>query len=471
MITLSNTFDQQGGVCINKSHAVHYESSLVLRRVEGIIAASNNNRKTTVDFLSAQFFSALLAIVIIDLVLAGDNAIVIALAARNVPAHLRKKAILWGTVGAIVVRSSLTMVVVWLLAVPGLLFAGGALLVWIAYKLLLPEPEDADGATLNGINSFWGALRTIVVADIIMGLDNVLAVAGAAHGSYLLVILGLLISIPIVVWGSTLILKFIDRFPAFVYIGAGVLAWTAVKMMTAEPLLKAFFANHQPVVPLMFVAIVGGVLWAGFVANHRRIESRITARLAKFRQTPAVAALPALSQPVEGEINMHRILVPVDGSPNSQHAIRHVINQFMQDSTLEVHLLNIQPPFSRHVGNFVSRRNRRDYHREQSERALQAIRPQLEKFGVPFAVHIEVGDKASLIADAARRLRCDRIVMSTARKNSLTRMIEDSTTSKVLELAGVPVEIIAGDAVSKIERYGVPAGIGAAIALLLMAAD
>ena len=164
------------------------------------------------DILSVQFLSALMAIVIIDLVLAGDNAIVIALAARNVAERLRTKAILWGTVGAIVVRTLLTMVVVWLLAVPGLLFAGGALLIWIAYKLLLPEPEDDNGVKLNSVNGFWAAIRTIVVADIVMGLDNVLAVAGAAHGSFMLVALGLLISIPIVVWGSTVILRFIDRY-------------------------------------------------------------------------------------------------------------------------------------------------------------------------------------------------------------------------------------------------------------------
>ena len=415
-----------------------------------------------------QFLSALLAIVIIDLVLAGDNAIVIALAARNVPAHLRTKAIVWGTVGAIAVRSSLTMVVVWLLAIPGLLFAGGALLVWIAYKLLLPEPEDENGIRLNSVNSFWAALRTIVVADIIMGLDNVLAVAGAAHGSYLLVILGLLISIPIVVWGSTLILRFIDRFPAFVYLGAGVLAWTAAKMMSSEPLLQPFYAEHKLVVPLLFMVIVAGVLWAGFVKNHRRIESRITARLAKFKQAPI--AHPVDPPPAIGESAMQRILVPVDGSPNSQHAVRHVIDQFTKNSALEVHLLNIQPPFSRHIANFVGGKTRQDYHREQSDQALREVRRMLEHFSVPYSAHVEVGDKARLIADAARRLRCDQIVMSTARKNSLTRMLEDSTTNKVLELTDVPVEIIAGDAISKLERYGIPAGIGTALALVFLAA-
>ena len=421
------------------------------------------------DLLSVQFLSALMAIVIIDLVLAGDNAIVIALAARNVAERLRTKAILWGTVGAIVVRTLLTMVVVWLLAVPGLLFAGGALLIWIAYKLLLPEPEDDNGVKLNSVNGFWAAIRTIVVADIVMGLDNVLAVAGAAHGSFMLVALGLLISIPIVVWGSTVILRFIDRYPAFVYLGAGVLAWTAAKMMTHEPLLASFYDEYKVVSPLMYMVIVVGVLAAGFFKNHRRIESRITAHLARLKQQPIDSSV---ASPIpKGDAAMQRILVPVDGSPNSQYAVRQVINEFMKDSALEVHLLNVQPAFSRHIANFVSRSNRHDYHRAQGQKALGPVKQLLENHGVPYAEHLEVGDKAMLIAQAARRLRCDRIVMSTARKNSLTRMLEDSTTNRVLEATDVPVEIIAGDNVSPLERFGVPAGLGAAIVLLLMAAD
>ena len=421
------------------------------------------------DLLSVQFLSALMAIVIIDLVLAGDNAIVIALAARNVAERLRTKAILWGTVGAIVVRTLLTMVVVWLLAVPGLLFAGGTLLIWIAYKLLLPEPEDDNGVKLNSVNGFWAAIRTIVVADIVMGLDNVLAVAGAAHGSFMLVALGLLISIPIVVWGSTVILRFIDRYPAFVYLGAGVLAWTAAKMMIHEPLLAAFYDEYKVVPPLMYMVIVVGVLAAGFFKNHRRIESRITAHLARLKQQPIDSSVA--SPIAKGDVAMQRILVPVDGSPNSQYAVRQVINEFMKDSALEVHLLNVQPAFSRHIANFVSRSNRHDYHRAQGQKALGPVKQLLENHGVPYAEHLEVGDKATLIAQAARRLRCDRIVMSTARKNSLTRMLEDSTTNRVLEATDVPVEIIAGDTVSPLERFGVPAGLGAAIVLLLMAAD
>ena len=169
------------------------------------------------EILSLDFFSALAAIVVIDLMLAGDNAIVIALAARNVPAHLQKRAIAWGTAGAIVVRSLMTLIVVWLLQIPGLLFVGGAILVWIAYKLLIPDDDGASHEE-SGTRptSFWGAMRTIIVADAVMGLDNVLAVAGAAHGSYVLVIIGLAISVPIVVWGSSLLLKWVERYPVIV---------------------------------------------------------------------------------------------------------------------------------------------------------------------------------------------------------------------------------------------------------------
>jgi YjbE family integral membrane protein len=222
-----------------------------------------------VELFSPEFFSALVAIIIIDLILAGDNAIVIALAARNVPKHLQKKAILWGTFGAIAVRTSMTLIVVWLLKIPGLLLAGGLLLVWIAYKLVVPKEEDPHG-NIQAKDSFWGAMKTIIVADAVMGLDNVLAVAGAAHGSFLLVVIGLLISIPIVIWGSTIILKWVERFPSIIYIGAGVLAWTAAKMITSEPMVKEFLANQTPISWAIYVVIIGFVLGAGYLKNKRQ---------------------------------------------------------------------------------------------------------------------------------------------------------------------------------------------------------
>lgn len=224
------------------------------------------------DILSMEFLSALLAIVVIDLVLAGDNAIVIALAARSLPAALQKKAIIWGTVGAVVVRAVMTLVVVGLLMVPGLRFIGGLALVWIAYKMLAPTRGKMD-AHGKPADSFPSAMKTIVVADALMGLDNVLAVAGAAKGSFLLVVLGLLISIPIMVWGSTLILRWVDRFPVIVYIGAGVLAWTAAQMMLHEPILTPHVQDRAPIKIAATLLTVIGVLLGGFVVNRRRKQA------------------------------------------------------------------------------------------------------------------------------------------------------------------------------------------------------
>jgi YjbE family integral membrane protein len=217
---------------------------------------------------SPEFLSALMAIVVIDLVLAGDNAIVIALAARNLPKPLQRRAVLWGTLGAVVVRASLTVGVLWLLQVPGLMLAGGALLMWIAYRLLTGDDGGREH-DLAPAMSFWAAMRTIVIADAVMGLDNVLAVAGAAHGSMLLVVLGLVISIPIVVWGSTLILHWIERFPSLLYIGGAVLAWTAARMIVGEPLVEEELAARPGFVTAIYVAVIGGVLGLAWAQKRR----------------------------------------------------------------------------------------------------------------------------------------------------------------------------------------------------------
>ena len=214
------------------------------------------------EFLSVPWWSALLAIVLIDLVLAGDNAIVIALAARNLPPHLQKKAIVWGTVGAIVVRSAMTVGVVWLLKIPGLMLVGGLGLVWIAYKLVA---DEGDGKHHGPVAStFWGAMKTIVVADALMGVDNVLGVAGAAHGEFDLVIIGLVVSVPIVVFGSTMVLKLVERFPLIVHAGAAVLAYTAARMIVAEPLLDQVFDDDSVARWATYLVVIAGVLALGW---------------------------------------------------------------------------------------------------------------------------------------------------------------------------------------------------------------
>jgi YjbE family integral membrane protein len=222
---------------------------------------------TVMELFSTAWLSALLAIVLIDLVLAGDNAIVIALAARQLPAHLQRKAIVWGTVGAIVVRSLMTVGVVWLLKIPGLMLVGGIGLLWIAYKLLVPQSDD-NGHQVKA-TTFWSAMKTIVVADALMGVDNVLGVAGAAKGSFDLVILGLLISVPIVVFGSTVVLKLVERFPIIIYAGAGVLAYTAAHMIVSESLLDPVFDPNLAARIATYAVLVVGVLGAGWYASRR----------------------------------------------------------------------------------------------------------------------------------------------------------------------------------------------------------
>ena len=224
------------------------------------------------ELFSMPWWSALLAIILIDLVLAGDNAIVIALAARNLPPEHQNKAIMWGTVGAIVVRSAMTVGVVWLLKIPGLMLVGGLGLLWIAFKLITDTSEDEHEG--SGATTFWGAMKTIVVADALMGVDNVLGVAGAANGDFTLVVIGLLISIPIVVLGSKLVLRLVEKWPVIIHLGAAVLAFTAAQMIINEKLLDPIFDGGETINLLArgatYVVAVAGVLGLGWWATRRQ---------------------------------------------------------------------------------------------------------------------------------------------------------------------------------------------------------
>jgi len=225
------------------------------------------------NLLSLEFWSLLLTIVFIDLLLAGDNAIVIGLAARRLPKDKQKLAVIWGTVGAVSIRIVATLLVITLLKIPFLLAVGGVLLLWIAYKLLLQDNSHDD---VKAGTTLWAAVRTIVIADSAMGLDNVIAVAGAARGDYLLVVLGLIISIPIVVWGSTLFIRLIERFPWIIYLGSGVLAYTAAKMITHEGEFAALFENNAALAwvfkAIMIVLVLIAGLWTN--ANKARRSDR-----------------------------------------------------------------------------------------------------------------------------------------------------------------------------------------------------
>ena len=191
--------------------------------------------------MTAEFWVAVGQIIMIDILLGGDNAVVIALACRKLPAHQRTRGILWGTAGAIVLRVLLIYFALTLLAIPFLQLVGAILLLWIGVKLLAPEHDDPHG-NIQGSDKLWAAVKTVIVADLVMSVDNVIAIAGAAQGAgeghqMPLVIFGLLVSIPIIVWGSQLVIKLMDRFPIIITAGGMLLGWIAGTMAVSDPAL------------------------------------------------------------------------------------------------------------------------------------------------------------------------------------------------------------------------------------------
>ncbi|MDZ7938415.1 MAG: TerC family protein [Rhodoferax sp.] len=191
------------------------------------------------EFLTVHFWVAVGQIIMIDILLGGDNAVVIALACRKLPAHQRFKGIMWGTAGAIVLRVILIAFALSLLQIPYLKLVGAALLIWIGIKLLAPQDEDGHD-NIQSSDKLWAAVKTVIVADLVMSVDNVIAIAGAATGAGAqhqlpLVVFGLLVSIPIIVWGSQLVLKLMDRFPVIIVVGGMLLGWIAGTMAVSDP--------------------------------------------------------------------------------------------------------------------------------------------------------------------------------------------------------------------------------------------
>ena len=214
------------------------------------------------DMLATSFFWVTLGqIIMINIVLSGDNAVVIALASRSLPPRQQKQAILFGSFGAIVLRILLTFVAVYLLAQPFLKIIGAVLLFWIGVKMLIP---DDDSAEFDSSEHLWTAIKTIIIADLVMSLDNVLGVAAAAKGSVVLLILGLAISIPLIIYGSTLLLKLMQRWPVIITVGGAVLGWVAGEMMVTDPLISGWVDSQAhwlhtaaPAFGALFVVAMG----------------------------------------------------------------------------------------------------------------------------------------------------------------------------------------------------------------------
>src|SRR5690349_2499500 len=233
-------------------------------------------------FLSSpEFWIALMQIIMINIVLSGDNAVVIALACRSLPAHQQKKAIIFGSVGAIVLRVILTFFAVYLLTQPYLKLIGAALLLWIGIGLLKGEDDEEE---MDGHSNLASAIKTIIVADLVMSLDNVIGVAAAAKGNVPLLVFGLVISIPLIIFGSTLILKLMNRFPIIITIGAGLLGWVAGEMAVSDPSVTHWIeAGHQS---LHTIAPVAGAVLVVLVGKWlaRRQKAEVPGELSEARE-------------------------------------------------------------------------------------------------------------------------------------------------------------------------------------------
>jgi YjbE family integral membrane protein len=225
------------------------------------------------SFLAPEFWLAVFQIIMIDIVLSGDNAVVIALACRNLPPEQRRRGILWGVAGAVGLRVVLTMMAALVLNLPWLKLVGGVLLLWIGIKLLVPD--DGEGHDIAPAGHLWGAVRTIIVADFVMSLDNVIAVAGASHGNLSLLIFGLLVSIPLIIWSSQIILHLMERWPVVVVIGAGLLGWVAGAMIWSDPGIAGWI-SHLPawVGTLVAASAVVLVVGTGKWLEHRSRRKR-----------------------------------------------------------------------------------------------------------------------------------------------------------------------------------------------------
>jgi YjbE family integral membrane protein len=230
------------------------------------------------EFGSPAFWIAVVQIIFIDIVLSGDNAVVIALACRNLAEDQRRKGILWGVVGAVGLRVILTAFAASLLGYPYLKLIGGALLLWIGVKLLLPE--EGEGHDIKGAGNLWGAVRTIIVADFVMSMDNVIAVAAASRDSIVLLLFGLAVSIPLVVWTAQLFLSLMERFPIIITLGAGLLGYVGGSMVVSDLAVRDWAGARLPaaqyivgaVGALLVMAIGSWLAWRQAGREERRIK-------------------------------------------------------------------------------------------------------------------------------------------------------------------------------------------------------
>jgi YjbE family integral membrane protein len=393
------------------------------------------------SLVTGDFWIAVGQIILIDILLGGDNAVVIALACRKLPPRQRTQGILWGTAGAIVLRIVLIFFALQLLAIPFLKIVGALLLVWIGVKLLVPEHDDGH-ANIAGSDKLWGAVKTVIVADFVMSVDNVIAIAGAAetadgdHG-FALVVFGVLISIPIIVWGSQMVIKLMDRFPLIITLGAMLLGWIAGTMTVTDPVL----VNPQVMAQLPKIEATSAVHYgAGIVGALLvlAIGRLLTARRAGKAAPATVAGVPA------GAGRLRRILLAVDGSAESGRAARHVVDMrrdLADPAALDLLVMNVQRPVSGDVSSFVARKSLNEYYQERSEEALAPVRKLLDDAGVSHQVHRSVGMPGSTIANEAKARSCDLIVMGAKGRGAAATLL-GSVAQSTIEASEIPVMLV-----------------------------
>jgi YjbE family integral membrane protein len=394
-------------------------------------------------FTSPEFWIAVGQIIMIDILLGGDNAVVIALACRSLPPAQRTKGIIWGTAGAIILRVILIFFALTLLKIPFLKIVGAILLIWIGMKLLMPEEGEGHG-NVAASDKLWGAVKTVIVADLVMSVDNVIAIAGAAESAggdhtMPLVIFGLLVSIPIIVWGSQLVLKLMDRYPIVITAGGMLLGWIAGTMAVTDPAVAGWVPSQtvdgrtEVLDSLRYGAGIAGALLV--LALGKWMASRVAARA-------GVVVAPVAPAGVR---RLRRVLLAVDGSEGAAAAARriHALREELRDGeNLELHVVNVQRPLAGEVSRFIAGKTIEDYHHERSDDALSAARAALGESVGEAHEHRLVGEPGPTLAETARRLGCDLIVMGARGVLPHTSPLVGSVTQSTIAHADVPVLVV-----------------------------
>ena len=389
----------------------------------------------------AAFWVALAEIIWVNILLSGDNAVVIALAARNLPDHQRNKAIFAGSAAAILLRVVLTIFAVALLEFPYLKIVGAVLLFYIGVQLLVPEEEHGGGPQTS--SNLWAAVRTILVADLVMSVDNVIAVAAAAdsgppQSKILLLIVGLGLSIPLIIFGSQILLKVMERYPVIITLGAALLGFVAGEMLVTDRAVEATFHSAGPVASwLIKIACALGVVLVGRWLAARKSHAQVEASAA-----PAVPDAAALADASALPVPLRRVLLAVDGSEASARGIQLALAmraQLRDPAATEWHLVNVQRPVAGGVTPVLSTTSLGDYHRERSQLAFAPARAALGAAGVVFQEHLGLGAPGPTIAEIAKANACDLIVMGTRGLGSPTGALLGSVAQSTIEHSDVPV--------------------------------